>query len=100
MKVKSLSRARLLATPWTAAYQAPPSMGFSRRVLEWVAIAFSGFLQFTHSYMYFLVPKLHPGALGRCREPTGVQRGIFTFGGKDRDTHLNLCQSLRALVSS
>ena len=36
------SRARLLATPWTAAYQAPPSMGFSRpRVLEWGAIAFS-----------------------------------------------------------
>ena len=25
------SRARLLATPWTAAYQAPPSMGFSRQ---------------------------------------------------------------------
>ena len=31
MKVKSLSRARLLVTPWTAAYQAPPSMGFSRQ---------------------------------------------------------------------
>ena len=29
VKVKSLSRIRLLATPWTAAYQAPPSMGFS-----------------------------------------------------------------------
>ena len=29
--MKSLSRVRLLATPWTAAYQAPPSMGFSRR---------------------------------------------------------------------
>ena len=28
-KVKSLSRVRLLATPWTAAYQAPLSMGFS-----------------------------------------------------------------------
>ena len=31
VKVKSLSRVRLLATPWTAAYQAPESMGFSRR---------------------------------------------------------------------
>ena len=31
VKVKSLSRARLLATPWTAAYQSPPSMGFSRQ---------------------------------------------------------------------
>ena len=31
MKVKSLSRVWLLATPWTAAYQALPSMGFSRQ---------------------------------------------------------------------
>ena len=31
VKVKSLNRVRLLATPWTAAYQAPPSMGFSRQ---------------------------------------------------------------------
>ena len=31
VKVKSLSRAWLLATPWTAAYQAPLSMGFSRQ---------------------------------------------------------------------
>ena len=64
VKVKSLSRVRLLATPWTAAYQAPPSMGFSRqeywsglplpspmdytvygilqvRILEWVVFPFS-----------------------------------------------------------
>ena len=31
VKVKSLSRVRLFATPWTAAYQAAPSMGFSRQ---------------------------------------------------------------------
>ena len=31
VKVKSLSRVRLLATSWTSAYQAPPSMGFSRQ---------------------------------------------------------------------
>ena len=31
VKVKSLSHVWLLATPWTAAYQAPPSMGFSRQ---------------------------------------------------------------------
>ena len=30
-KVKFLSHVRLLATPWTAAYQAPPSMEFSRQ---------------------------------------------------------------------
>ena len=33
------------AIPWTAAYQAPPSMGFFQaRILEWGAIAFSGTL--------------------------------------------------------
>ena len=31
VKVKSLSHVWLLATPWSAAYQAPPSMGFSRQ---------------------------------------------------------------------
>ena len=46
MKVKSEREAAqscpTLATSWTAAYQAPPSMGiFQARVLEWGAIAFS-----------------------------------------------------------
>ena len=42
VKVKSLSRVGLLATPWTVAYQSPPSMGFSRQEY-WSggAIAFS-----------------------------------------------------------
>ena len=31
MKVKLLSCVRLVETPWTAAHQAPPSMGFSRQ---------------------------------------------------------------------
>ena len=31
MKVKSLSRDQLFVTPWTVAYQAPLSMGFSRQ---------------------------------------------------------------------
>ena len=31
VKVKSLSHVQLFVTPWTAAYQAPPSMGFSRQ---------------------------------------------------------------------
>ena len=41
VKVKPLSCVRFLATPGTAAYHAPLSMGFSR-VLEWVAIVISG----------------------------------------------------------
>ena len=41
VKVTSLSRVRLLGTPWTIAYQAPLSNGiFQARVLEWGAIAF------------------------------------------------------------
>ena len=39
VKVKSLSCVRLYATLWTAAYQAPPSMGLSRQeLLEWGAM--------------------------------------------------------------
>ena len=39
-KLKLLSPVRLCATPWTAAHQAPPFMGFSRQE-HWNAIAFS-----------------------------------------------------------
>ena len=39
VKVKSLSRVRLFATPWTVAYQAPPSMGFSRQE-HWSGLPF------------------------------------------------------------
>ena len=69
MKMKSLSRVRPLATPWTVAYQAPPSMGVSRQEywsglpflsLEWVAIAFSGgsASQLLFSAMMFLLVAL------------------------------------------
>ena len=39
-KVKSLSRGWLFATPWTTAYQSPPSMGFSRQEY-WSGLPFS-----------------------------------------------------------
>ena len=40
--MKSFSRVRLFATPWTVAYEASPSMGFFQaRVLECIAISFS-----------------------------------------------------------
>ena len=50
-KSKSLSRVWLLATPWTAAYQASPSMGFSRQEY-WSggAIAFS-----VHIYVFYSI---------------------------------------------
>ena len=39
MKVKSLSCVQFFATPWTVAYQAPPSMGFSRQE-SWSGLPF------------------------------------------------------------
>ena len=39
-EVKSLSRVRLFVTPWTVAYQTPPSMGFSRQEY-WSGLPFS-----------------------------------------------------------
>ena len=39
VKVKLLSRVRLFVTPWTIAYQAPPSMGFSRQEC-WSGLSF------------------------------------------------------------
>ena len=39
VKVKSLSRVRLFATPWTVAYQASPSMGFFRQEY-WTGLPF------------------------------------------------------------
>ena len=52
MKVKLLSRVRLLATPWTAAYQAPPSMGFSRQEY-WSGVPLPSLLSCT-SCLYIL----------------------------------------------
>ena len=42
MKVKSLSHVQLFMTPWTAALQAPPSMGFSRQEY-WSGVPFIAF---------------------------------------------------------
>ena len=39
VKLKSLSGVRLFVTPWTVAYQAPPSMGFSRQEY-WSGLSF------------------------------------------------------------
>ena len=54
VKVKSLSCVWLLATPWTAGYQAPPSMGFSRQEY-WSRVPLpSPPIQYTNAYMWNL----------------------------------------------
>ena len=47
VKVKSFSRVRLFATPWTVAHQAPPSMGFCRQVY-WRGVPFPSRIQVSH----------------------------------------------------
>ena len=57
VKVKSLSCVQLLANPWTAVYQAPPSMGFSRQEYcstlpspsPVIKVTFDKLLLFSHS---------------------------------------------------
>ena len=49
VKVKSLSRVRFFVTPWTAAYQAPPSLGFSRQE-HWSGLPFP----FPIIYKYYI----------------------------------------------
>ena len=59
MKVKSLSRVWLLATLWTAAYQAPPSMGFSRQEYwSGVITAFSIYMPTSSIYESRLIGKM------------------------------------------
>ena len=54
VKVKSLSCVRLFTTPWTVAYEAPPSMGFSRQKY-WNGLPFP-------SPRYLPDPGIEPGS--------------------------------------
>ena len=56
-KVKSLSRVRLFVTPWTIAYQAPPSMGFSRQEC-WSGLPFPSPLSLSLQSHIYLVGAL------------------------------------------
>ena len=53
VKVKLLSHVQLLATPWTAAHQAPLSMGFSRQEC-WSGVPLPS-PKVSHSFLHFLV---------------------------------------------
>ena len=81
VKVKSLSRVRLLATPWTVAYQAPPSMGFSRQEY-WSGVPLpSPVLKFAELFYLCLLTQL----IGRVGSIPIVQRRTKNPGlGKPR----------------
>ena len=55
VKVKLLSRVRLLATPWTAAHQAPPSMGFSRQEY-WSGVPLPSLHDFSRCPQFLVAP--------------------------------------------
>ena len=70
VKVKSFSRVWLLVTPWTAAYQAPPSMGFSRQEY-WSGVPLPAPYLLSKSQIYkckvaYIIPLLFLMAVGRA----------------------------------
>ena len=76
VKVKSLSRVPLLLTPWTAAYQAPLSMGFARQE-NWSGLPLPSLkvmltsVQFSHSVVSDpLLPHELQHARPPCPSPT------------------------------
>ena len=71
VKVKSLSCVQLLATPWTAAYQAPPSMGFSRQEY-WSGLPLPSPSQWFSSVQFscsVVFTSLEPNGLQHTRPP-------------------------------
>ena len=74
MKVKLLSRVRLLATPWTAAYQALPSMGFSRQE-DWSGVPLPSPIQRRRDMQKHSM-------LGNCRKSAIGGEGQGSRGGE------------------
>ena len=85
VKVKSLSHVQLFATPWTVAYQAPPSVGFSRH-LEVVGCHFLSENPNTWSSVVLLVKNL-PADAGDVRD-VGLIPGLRRSPGGGNGTPL------------
>ena len=93
VKVKSLSRVQLLATPWTAAFQAPPSMGFSRQEY-WSGLPLPSPALILHARKVML--KILQARLQQymnCEFPD-VQAG-FRKGREIRDQIANICWNIK-----
>ena len=67
VKVKLLSRVWLIATPWTAAYQAPPSMEFSRPEC-WSGLPLSWGRYYNIPTFCKRKPKVRLGSLLKCTQ--------------------------------
>ena len=90
--MKSLSRVRLLATQWTAAYKAPPSMGFAGKrtgvgchclLLENTSGAHMGVVSWFYE-IFTSSPNLHflpDSSLPLCLGSSNFSMSIFCFNG-------------------
>ena len=74
VKVKSLSPVQLFATPWTVAYQAPLSMGFSRQEY-WSGLPFPSPGDLPNTGIKPRSPALQADAL--TSEPPRKPKGVF-----------------------
>ena len=95
VKVKSLSCVWLLATPWTAAHQALPSMGFSRQEYWSGVPSPSPWAPFIRALIQFLrTPPSCLNYLSKAASPNTITLGtgisIYKFwGGHTRSVHSN-----------
>ena len=102
VKVNSLSRGQLFATPWTVAYQAPPSMGFPRQEY-WSGMPLpSPIPQHNQSYIWQTHSKLYPQwwkiesisskVRNKTRVPTfttTIQHSFGSFGQSNQSRKIN-----------
>ena len=86
MKVKSLSRVRLSATPWTIAHQAPLSMGFARQEY-WSGLPFPSPGDRPNPGIDPRSPALRADAL--TSEPPGKHYTVFVLYFLFPDSHQN-----------
>ena len=86
-EVKSLSRVRLCATPWTVAHQAPPSMGFSRQG-NWSGLPFPSPGDLPDSGIELRSPALQADVLPS--EPPGNLSHKWNRITKDPSLHVEL----------
>ena len=95
MKGKSLSRVLLLATPWTAAYQAPPSMGFSRQEY-WSGVPLPSPHKCTKTFKMVHIKKTLKKRERASRQSTAL---TYQFQPSDTDSGFVACATVRKEVS-
>ena len=102
MKVKSLSRVRLFATSWTVAYQAPPSVGFSRQEY-WSGLPFPSPGDLPNPGIEPGSPALQADALpseppGKTQKyGTEIKEGLYSWMGRQYFKNGNISQMVYML---